>query len=82
MHIKCIKFGSTHTVCRHTNGHRRITTDSVFLTDSAFGTSSAQGQLKGVRSCQSTQECWQTAPNVCECVFVRMCEAGAVLDEL
>lgn len=68
--IKCMKFGSTHAVCTHINGHRRITTDSVSLTDSAFGTASAEGQLKGDRPCQSTQEFWQTAPNVCECVFV------------
>lgn len=53
-----------------------ITTGSVFLTDSAFGTASARGQLKGVRPCQSIQECWQTARNVCVSVCV-----SAALDE-
>lgn len=40
------------------------------LMDSAFATASAQGQLKGVRPCQSIQECWQTV-QTCVCVFVR-----------
>lgn len=40
------------------------------LMDSAFATASAQGQLKGVRPCQSIQECWQTM-QTCVCVFVR-----------
>ena len=53
-----------------------ITTGSVFLTDSAFGTASARGQLKGVRPCQSIQECWQTARNLCASACV-----SAALDE-
>lgn len=58
-----------------------MTTD---LMDSAFATASAQGQLKGVRPCQSIQECWQTAQTcavVCVCVCVSRSDGSAVLDE-
>lgn len=56
--------------------HKRSQTHNYrfcVLTDSAFGAASAGGQLKGVRPCQSAQECWQTAPTE-TCVSVCVCE--------
>lgn len=79
-HITSIQFDSACTVlCRHINSQRHLPSFSAFLTHSTFGTASAQGQLKGVRPCQSTHRCWQSALNVCACVS--LCETEAVLDE-
>lgn len=63
---ECKKFDGC---CLETRAHGDSMTADVI--DSAFATAAAQGQLKEVRPCQSTQECWQT--DVRECVCPSLC---------
>lgn len=71
--IRAVKNKTERIVSAHLRQTKRSQADAVFLTDSAFGAASAQGQLKGVRPCQSIQECWETAAYVCEGVFAGLC---------